>query len=102
MIFQEIVMEQRYTRSENYGLSQYDDSFDFDFDLQISAVEYVFYGIYLLLTVPFELLFKITSQFIQQRKEGTVPLDKASEDADLLQHELCEGPCCLWSRPSRD
>lgn len=95
-------MEEKYTGSEHFVLPQYDDSFDFDFDLQISAVEYVFFGIYLLFTVPFELLFKIIAPFPQQPKERKNPLEKANEGAEFFQPELCKGPCCLWPGTSQD
>lgn len=94
-------MEEKYSGSENFGPSHHDYDFDFNFVLQFSAFEYVLIGLYLVFVVPFILVSKQISKFLQQRKRKEELLGKEIVGSKFIQPKLCEGPCCLWSDASK-
>jgi len=94
-------MEEKYNGFENFGLSDSDFNFDFDIDLRFSAFEYVLIGFCLAFVVPFILLFELTIQYLQQRKDKKTLLEKEVERSEFYQPEICVGPCCLWSEASK-
>ena len=91
---------EKYTGSEDFGPSHFDDHFDFDFDLRLKPFDYFLIILYVLFIFPFAW---IVNQIFPPKpllRSSKNFIEKYEEDRDKLYRDMPTESYCLWPRHS--
>jgi hypothetical protein len=90
----------KYTETEDFGPSEYD--FGFDFDFRFTAFDYLLMGLYALFVFPFALLAMLASGSLQKYNDWQKNHDKGMTFTSSCDSELTMVLCCPWPRTSQN